>query len=195
MRKATIQRDTSETHISLTIDLDGQGKGEIQTGVGFFDHMLNLFARHGCFDLAVCCKGDVEVDAHHTVEDVGIALGAAMKEALGDKRGIRRYGECLLPMDEALLQVALDLSGRPYLGFCAQLPPGAMIGAFDAQLAEEFFRALVVQGGITLHIRQVSGVNLHHIVEGMFKAVARALRGAVEQDPRVTGVPSTKGVL
>jgi len=195
MRNATIERNTTETKIKLTIELDGTGVSEISTGVGFFDHMLTLFAKHGCFDLKVDCKGDVEVDAHHTVEDVGLAMGTALLEALGNKAGIRRYGSMLLPMDEALIETALDLSGRPLLVYDAQLPGGAMIGSFDAQLAEEFFRALATTSKMNLHIRQLAGVNLHHIVEGMFKAVARALRMAVESDGRVTGIPSTKGVL
>jgi len=195
MRNATIERNTFETKIKLSIELDGTGVSEISTGVGFFDHMLTLFAKHGCFDLKVDCKGDIEVDAHHTVEDVGLALGSALLEALGNKAGIRRYGHMLLPMDEALIQTALDLSGRPLLVYDAQLPGGAMIGTFDSQLAEEFFRALATTSKMNLHIRQLAGVNLHHIVEGMFKAVARALRMAVESDGRVTGIPSTKGML
>lgn len=194
MRKAVCKRKTNETDIALTLTLDAGEERKIDTGIAFFDHMLDLFAKHGFFDLELTCKGDVQVDGHHTVEDVGIALGTAFKEALGDKRGIRRYGSSLLPMDETLIQTALDISGRPFLVFDAELPP-AMIGGFDAQLAEEFFRAFAFQAGITLHITLVHGKNLHHIVEGMFKGVARALADAVQHDPRVKGIPSTKGVL
>ncbi len=195
MRNATIERNTNETKIKAQLELDGTGKRDIRTGVGFFDHMLDLFAKHGLFDLTLTCDGDIQVDAHHTVEDCGIVLGMAFQKALGDKRGIRRYGSMLLPMDEALIEVALDISGRPFFVFDANIPAGGMLGTFDVQLAEEFFRALCVSAGLTLHIRQLSGVNLHHIVEGMFKGVARALRQACESDQRTDDIPSTKGVL
>jgi len=193
-RTATIHRTTRETDIRLTLDLDGSGKAEIATGIGFFDHMLDLFARHGLFDLIVAARGDLHVDQHHTVEDVGICLGQALREALGDRSGIVRYGHALAPMDEALLLAAIDVSGRPY--FAGDLDVhGRTIGGFDAELAPEFFRALATNGLITLHLRQIAGENAHHIVEGAFKAVARALAAATRRDERVEGVPSTKGVL
>ena len=193
-RTAQIQRATGETRIDLSIDLDGSGRAELATGVGFFDHMLTLLARHGLIDLRVRAEGDLHVDAHHTVEDVGICLGKALAEALGDKAGVRRYGSATLPMDETLVTAAVDLSGRPLLVWNADVPLEAL-GAFSSQLAEEFWRAVSSGGALTLHVVCHHGRNTHHIVEGIFKACARALRQAVEPDPRGTGVPSTKGVL
>jgi len=195
MRSAEIKRKTSETDIELKLNLDGTGKGTIQTGVGFMDHMLTLFARHGRFDLDVVCRGDTMVDDHHSVEDIGIVLGAAIAQAVGDKRGIRRYGSMLLPMDEALVLCALDLSGRSCLRYTAQIP-SQKIGTFDTELVEEFFLGLSRSAGLTLHIRQMDGTNSHHIVEAMFKAFGRALCEAVSVDERLGGeIPSTKGVL
>ncbi|MDO9501266.1 imidazoleglycerol-phosphate dehydratase HisB [Falsiroseomonas sp.] len=194
-RQATIARATSETNIRLTLDLDGRGSAEIATGVGFFDHMLTALARHGLLDLTVAAKGDLHIDDHHTVEDVGIVLGQALRQALGDKRGIRRYGQCLLPMDEALAEAAIDISGRPFLAWSVpfQRPK---IGTFDTELVEEFFRAFAFNAGITLHVTLKAGSNAHHVAEACFKAVARALRMAVEMDPRTAGeIPSTKGSL
>ena len=195
MRKSDISRKTAETDIRLTLTLDGTGKSDIQTGVGFLDHMLTLFARHGAFDLSLSCQGDTNVDDHHSVEDIGIALGEAFREALGEKRGVRRYGDVTLPMDEALILAAVDLSGRG--GFYGDLHiPAQKVGTFDTELTEEFFIALSRNGGMTLHIRQLAGQNSHHIIEGAFKAVARALRTAVAVDPDFAGeIPSTKGVL
>ena len=195
MRKSDISRKTAETDIRLTLTLDGTGKSDIQTGVGFLDHMLTLFARHGAFDLSLSCKGDTNVDDHHSVEDIGIALGEAFREALGEKRGVRRYGDVTLPMDEALILAAVDLSGRG--GFYGDLHiPAQKVGTFDTELTEEFFIALSRNGGMTLHVRQLAGQNSHHIIEGAFKAVARALRTAVSVDPDFAGdIPSTKGVL
>ncbi|MGI6264258.1 MAG: imidazoleglycerol-phosphate dehydratase HisB [Acutalibacteraceae bacterium] len=195
MRRSTIERQTAETAISLTLDLDGTGAGAIDTGCGFLDHMLTLFARHARFDLTVTCKGDTRVDDHHTVEDVGICLGQAFAEAVGDKAGINRYGDTLLPMDEALILSAVDLSGRAYLGY-AVTPPTEKVGTFDTELAEEFWLGFVRQAAITLHVRQLAGANSHHILEGCFKSVARSLRQAVTVDPALAGqIPSTKGVL
>jgi len=195
MRTAQIQRKTTETDIALSLNLDGSGKGEISTGVGFLDHMLSLFAKHGRFDLALTCKGDTAVDDHHSVEDAGIALGEALKEALGDKRGIARYGNLLLPMDEALVLCALDLSGRACLRYSANIPAGK-IGSFDTELIQEFFLALSRVAGITLHIKQMDGENSHHIAEAMFKAFGRALKQAVTINAAYAGeIPSTKGVL
>lgn len=194
MRTAQIQRKTQETDIDLTVDLDGKGLGDIDSGIGFFDHMLNLFAAHGMFDIVIGCKGDTEVDGHHTVEDIGIALGDAFREALGDKSGITRYGTFYLPMDEALAFVSLDISGRPYLVYDAgDMMP--MIGGYATELTEEFLRAFAVHAGMTLHVRIIYGKNSHHKVEGIFKALGHALRQAVAIDPKVTGIPSTKGVL
>ena len=195
MRKSDISRKTAETDIRLTLSLDGTGKSDIQTGVGFLDHMLTLFARHGAFDLSLSCQGDTNVDDHHSVEDIGIALGEAFREALGEKRGVRRYGDVTLPMDEALILAAVDLSGRG--GFYGDLHiPAQKVGTFDTELTEEFFIALSRNGGMTLHVRQLEGQNSHHIIEGAFKAVARALRTAVSVDPDFAGeIPSTKGVL
>ena len=195
MRKARIERTTSETKIAVEIDLDGEGRYDCDTGVGFFDHMLEQLARHSLIDMKIRAEGDLHIDDHHTVEDTGIALGQALVTALGEKRGIRRYGSCLLPMDDALVRAALDLSARPYLVMNADLPT-AKIGTFDTELVREFFQALATHGGITLHIDALHGINSHHIVEATFKAVARALREAVEPDPRKTdAIPSTKGVL
>ena len=195
MRTATCNRKTAETDITLTLDLDGTGKSEIDSGVGFLNHMLTLFARHARMDMILRCAGDTDVDDHHSVEDIGIALGEALKAALGEKRGIKRYGSMLLPMDEALVMVALDLSGRGCLRYKASIPT-QKIGSFDTELVREFFQALATHGGITLHIDMVHGVNSHHIAEAAFKAVARALRQAVETDPRkADAIPSTKGAL
>ena len=194
-RTGEVDRTTKETAIRVRVDLDGTGVAKVATGVGFFDHMLEQLGRHSLIDLAVDAEGDLHVDSHHTVEDVGIALGTALTQALGDKRGIRRYGWAAVPMEEALVLVALDLSGRPFLAFDAPVP-AERIGTYDPDLTEEFFMALTRSGGITLHVRLLSGRNSHHIVEGVFKAVARALRIAVEVDPRGGDeVPSTKGVL
>ena len=194
MRQATIDRKTAETDIHLFLDLDGSGKSRVDTGCGFLNHMLTLFASHGRFDLEVSCVGDTDVDDHHTVEDVGIALGDAFRQALGDKRGIHRYGDTILPMDEALILTAVDFSGRCFLGYQMQLPT-QKVGTFDTELAREFFIAFAANAGITLHVRLVCGENSHHILEAAFKAVARALMAAVRLDDRVTGVPSTKGAL
>ena len=195
MRSATITRKTAETQISVEVNLDGTGAYDTQTGVGFFDHMLDQLARHSLIDMTIRCDGDTHIDDHHSVEDVGIALGQALSQALGDKRGIRRYGACLLPMDDALVRAALDLSGRPYLVWNVDMPT-QKIGSFDTELVREFFQALSTHGGITLHVDTLHGINSHHIGEAAFKAVARALRMAVEPDPRAAGaVPSTKGTL
>ena len=195
MRTASISRKTAETDIAVEINLDGTGTYDNQTGVGFFDHMLDQLARHALIDITTRCSGDLHIDDHHTVEDVGIALGQALAQALGDKRGIRRYGECSLPMDDAQLRCALDLSGRPFLLWNVTLPT-QKIGTFDTELVREFFQAFATHGGITLHLDQVHGFNSHHIAEASFKAVARALRMAVETDPRkADAIPSTKGTL
>ena len=195
MRKAETERKTKETEIVLSIDIDGKGRSEIETGIGFFDHMLTLFAMHGGFDLKIKCKGDLEVDGHHTVEDVGIALGEAFNKALGDKKGITRYGDKTVPMDEALNLAAVDISGRGYLNFDAFIPT-EKIGEFDSELVEEFFTAFTRSAKITLHIVQMAGENSHHIAEGIFKAVARALREAVKVQPEFKEIlPSTKGVI
>ncbi len=194
MRTATIDRKTGETSIHVEVTLDGEGRSDISTGVGFFDHMLTHLAKHGLFDLVVKCDGDLEIDAHHSVEDVGIALGQAFLKAIGEPVGIRRFGHAVLPMDEALAEASVDFSGRPYLVFRANIPK-VKLGDFDAELAQEFFRALAMNSRITLHLELRYGDNVHHCVEIMFKAVARALRAALEADARVKGVPSTKGVL
>ncbi|RKF14866.1 imidazoleglycerol-phosphate dehydratase HisB [Roseovarius spongiae] len=195
MRQATITRKTNETDISVKLSLDGSGAYDNQTGVGFFDHMLDQLARHALIDMTVRCEGDLHIDDHHTVEDVGIALGQALAEAVGDKRGIKRYGACLLPMDDALVRAALDLSGRPYLVWNVALPT-QQIGSFDCELVREFFQAFSTHSGMTLHVDALHGFNSHHIAEAAFKAVARALRDAVETDPRRSdAVPSTKGAL
>lgn len=194
-RIATVSRDTNETQITVSVNLDGEGRLNCETGVPFLDHMLDQVARHGMVDLDIHAKGDLHIDDHHTVEDTGIALGQALAQALGDKRGIRRYGECHLPMDDAQVRAALDLSGRPFLVWNLQMPT-AKIGSFDTELVREFFQAFSTHGGITLHIDQLHGFNSHHIAEAAFKAVARALRLAVETDPRkADAVPSTKGTL
>ena len=195
MRTAKITRTTAETNISVEINLDGTGVYDNQTGVGFFDHMLDQLSRHALIDMTVRCEGDLHIDDHHTVEDVGIALGQALTQAVGDKRGITRYGACLLPMDDALVRAALDLSGRPFLVWNVELPT-AKIGSFDTELVREFFQAFSTHGGITLHVEQLHGLNSHHIAEAAFKAVARALRDALEADPRkANAIPSTKGML
>ena len=195
MRTATCNRTTAETDISLSLNLDGSGRSEIHSGVGFLDHMLTLFARHARMDLALTCAGDTNVDDHHSVEDIAIALGEALKDALGDKRGIVRYGSELLPMDEALVLCAIDLSGRSCLRYSANIP-SQKIGSFDTELVQEFFTALTRTAGITLHIKQLDGENSHHIVEAMFKALGRALKQAVAIDPAFADeIPSTKGVL
>ena len=193
MRTAQIIRKTAETDIMLTLNLDGSGKSQIQTGVGFLDHMLTLFAAHGKFDLTVNCQGDTDVDDHHSAEDIGICLGQAFSQALGEKRGINRYGSFLLPMDEALIQTAVDISGRSFLGYGLEIPT-EKIGTFDTELVEEFWLAFVRQCPMSLHIRQLAGKNSHHIVEGCFKSVARSLRFAVASDG-TNDIPSTKGVL
>ena len=195
MRQATITRTTAETDISVAVDLDGTGVYRMQTGVGFFDHMLDQLSRHALIDMTVTAKGDLHIDDHHTVEDTGIGIGQALARAMGDKRGIRRYGACLLAMDDALVQAALDLSGRPYLVWNVDFPT-QKIGTFDTELVREFFQALSTHGGITLHVTRQAGINSHHIAEAAFKAVARALRDALETDPRkADAVPSTKGTL
>ena len=195
MRKASVSRVTAETEISVEINLDGTGVYDNQTGVGFFDHMLDQLSRHSLIDMTIRAKGDYHIDDHHTVEDTGIALGQALAQALGDKKGIRRYGECHLPMDDAQVRCALDLSARPFLVWNVDIPT-QKIGSFDTELVREFFTALATHGGITLHIDQLHGFNSHHIVEAAFKAVARALRAAVETDPRkADAIPSTKGAL
>ena len=193
-RTAEISRETKETQIKLTVAVDGTGSIEAKTGIGFFDHMLTHIAKHGLFDLVVDAKGDLEIDAHHTVEDVGICLGKAFAQALGEMKGIARFGHAVVPMDEALAEVAVDFSGRPFLVFEAELPRGK-VGDFDSELTEEFFRAFAVNSRTTLHIVLRYGSNLHHCIEGIFKAFARALDRATQRDPRVTGVPSTKGML
>ena len=194
MRNAIVERNTNETEIDLSIVIDGSGKANVDTGIGFLNHMLTLFAKHSGCDISLSVRGDLEVDAHHTTEDIGIALGTAIREALGDKRGIQRYGDILLPMDEVLMMVALDFSGRPYFVWEVGLPQ-PKVGAWDSELAEDFFRALAINSGLTLHIRMLAGTNTHHIIEAAFKAFARALRIAMSIDPRETGIPSTKGIL
>jgi len=193
-RTAQLRRQTGETTIELALNLDGTGEAKVATGIGFFDHMLTLLARHSLIDLTVKATGDLNVDAHHTVEDVGICYGRALVQALGDKAGIRRYGSSTLPMDETMVLAALDLSGRPFLVWKAAVPLETL-GTFSSQLAEEFWRAVSSAGALTLHVVCQHGHNTHHIIEGIFKAAARALRQSVEHDPRVTGIPSTKGVL
>jgi imidazoleglycerol-phosphate dehydratase len=193
-RTAAIRRETAETKIELALDLDGTGQSELATGVGFFDHMLTHLARHGLFDLTVKCQGDLHVDAHHTVEDVGICFGKCLAQALGDKAGIRRFGSATVPMDETLVTAAVDLSGRPFLVWHADVP-NELLGTFRSALAEEFWRAASSAGAFNLHVVLHHGRNTHHMIEAVFKATAQALRAAVEPDPRGTGVPSTKGVL
>ncbi len=195
MRTAKITRKTAETEITVSVGLDGTGQHSMATGVGFFDHMLDQLARHALIDISLSAKGDLHIDDHHTVEDCGIALGQALAQALGDKRGIRRYGDCRLAMDDTQVACALDLSGRPYLVWNLAFPT-PKIGTFDIELVREFFQAFATHGGITLHVDLIHGINSHHIAEAAFKAVARALRAAVEPDPRAAGaIPSTKGVL
>jgi imidazoleglycerol-phosphate dehydratase len=195
MRRGKIERATAETQIKLMLELDGEGKYDVDTGCGFLDHMLELFTRHGGFDLAVRCQGDVHVDYHHTVEDVGIVLGRAFVQALGDKRGIRRYGDIILPMDETLMICAVDISGRDYLGYDVAIPT-EKVGDMDTELVKEFLLGFVRNAGITLHFRQLAGENSHHIIEGMFKAFGRAMGQAVSIDERFKNqVPSTKGVI
>ena len=194
-RTATLRRTTAETDIALTLDLDGSGRAEIATGIGFLDHMLTALARHALFDLTVVAKGDLHIDFHHTTEDVGIVLGQALARALGDKRGVRRFGQALVPMDEALAEAAVDLSGRPFLAWSAAFARDK-VGEMDTELFEEFFRALAMNALITLHVTARAGRNAHHVAEACFKAVARALRMAVEPDPRAgDAIPSTKGAL
>ena len=193
-RCAEIKRKTAETQISVKLNLDGEGKCDIATGIGFLDHMLTLLAKHSFMDLTVKAKGDLEVDSHHTVEDIGIVLGEALREALGDKAGIHRYGNCFIPMDETLAQACLDFSGRPFLVFGAEIPK-IKLGNYDTEMTEEFFRAVAMHCGLTLHIRVLYGSNVHHIIEAIFKAFARAVAEAAAVDPRVKGVMSSKGVL
>ncbi len=195
MRTGAVSRKTNETAIEVAVDLDGSGKADVVTGVGFFDHMHDQLARHSLIDMTIRAEGDRHIDDHHTVEDVGIALGHALRQALGDKRGLNRYADCLLPMDEALTRVALDVSGRPFLVFRVEFPT-QKIGAFDVELVREFFQALAVHAGLTLHIETLYGANSHHIAESCFKGVARALGAALAVDPRQAArVPSTKGAL
>ena len=195
MRTSCQKRKTAETDISLCLTLDGSGKSTINSGCGFLDHMLTLFASHGRFDLTLECKGDTYVDYHHSVEDIGITLGKAFAEALGDKRGIKRYGDCILNMDEAVIMTSVDFSGREYLGYFLDIPT-EKVGDFDTELVEEFFYGFVRNAGCALHIRQLSGKNSHHIIEGAFKSVARSLRAAVEKDEKFENeIPSTKGAL
>jgi imidazoleglycerol-phosphate dehydratase len=194
VRSSSIKRKTNETDISLTLNLDGSGVSDIQTGIGFFDHMLNSFARHGQFDLGLKVSGDLFVDCHHTIEDVGIVLGGAIKEALADKSGIRRYGSCLLPMDETLAMCAIDLSGRPYFVFQADFPT-ERCGYMDTEMVREFFYAVCMNADMNLHLKIEYGSNSHHMIEGLFKAFARALDEATAKDPRIQGVLSTKGTL
>jgi imidazoleglycerol-phosphate dehydratase len=195
MRTATVARDTNETSIKVTVDLDGTGKRSIATGVGFFDHMLDQLARHSLIDMTIETKGDLHIDDHHTVEDTGIALGQAIRDALGARAGITRYADAMLPMDETLSRAAIDVSGRPFLVFRTEFPRDK-IGTFDTELVREFFQAFAMNAGITLHVETFYGVNAHHIAESCFKAVARALKAAIAIDPRQQGmIPSTKGSL
>jgi imidazoleglycerol-phosphate dehydratase len=194
-RNAEISRKTRETSIRLKVDLDGNGRAQIKTGIGFFDHMLEALARHGLLDLEVDTTGDLQVDGHHTVEDTGIVLGQAIAEALGDRAGICRYADATVPLDEALVRCVIDVSGRPFLSYHVDIPKWQMLGDYDVFLTPEFFRALVLNAGLTVHLDLIRGENPHHIVEAAFKAFARALDQATRRDPRVTGVPSTKGVL
>ncbi len=193
-RTATLKRTTKETDIEISLDIDGAGEANVGSGIGFFDHMLILFAKHGLFSLTVKAQGDLVIDGHHTVEDIGIVLGQALAKAAGDKAGIRRYGHVYVPMDEALVLVVVDFSGRPFLAFDAELGQGR-IGEFDVELTEEFLRAVAVNAGLTLHVKVLAGKNRHHIVEAIFKALGRALSQSLERDPRVQGVPSSKGML
>jgi imidazoleglycerol-phosphate dehydratase len=194
-RIAEVTRATNETDLRVRVDLDGRGDASVKTGIGFFDHMLEALARHALIDLTVEARGDLHVDGHHTVEDTGIVLGQAIAKALGDRAGIRRYGHAFVPLDESLVRCVLDVSGRPYLWYAIEIPKWQMLGDYDVFLTPEFFRGLAINAGLTLHLDLVRGDNPHHIVEAAFKAFARALDGATALDPRVTGVPSTKGVL
>jgi imidazoleglycerol-phosphate dehydratase len=194
-RVGEVRRTTKETDLYVRVDLDGRGDARVATGIGFFDHMLDALARHGLIDLTVEGKGDLHVDGHHTVEDTGIAIGQAVAKALGGRAGIRRYADATVPLDEALVRAVVDVSGRPYLSYNAEIPKWQMLGDYDVFLTPEFFRALVLNAGLTAHIDLIRGDNPHHIVEAAFKAFARALDGATAIDPRVTGVPSTKGAL
>lgn len=194
-RSAEVTRKTKETQIRVRVDLDGTGRAEVRTGIGFFDHMLEALARHGLLDLEIECRGDLHIDGHHTVEDTGIVLGQAITQALGDRTGIRRYADATVPLDEALVRAVLDISGRPYLSYHIEIPKWQMLGDYDVFLTPEFFRALVLNAGLTVHLDLLRGESPHHIVEATFKAMARALGEAARRDPRVTGVPSTKGVL
>lgn len=193
-REYKIERKTNETDIKLSINIDGRGDYDVSTGIGFFDHMLSLFSKHGLFDLDIKAVGDLHIDGHHTVEDVGIALGKAIKNALGEKQAIKRYGSCILPMDEVLVLCAIDISGRPFLVFDAELPKGT-VGTFDTELVEEFFRAVAFNAEMNLHIKLMHGKNIHHIIEGIFKAFAKSLDQATLIDNRIEGIMSTKGVL
>ena len=196
MRSGNVIRETRETKIDLTIDLDGSGRADVESGIGFFNHMLSLFAAHGRFDLVLNCAGDIEVDGHHSVEDIGIALGQAVQKALGDKKGITRYGTFFLPMDETLVMVSLDISGRPFLVYDAGGAMAPMIGKYDTELTEEFLRAFAFNAGITLHVKVMYGTNSHHKVEAIFKALGRALHAAVKINPETADeIPSTKGML
>lgn len=194
-RTAEISRRTKETQIRVRVNLDGRGRAQVKSGIGFFDHMLEALARHGLLDLEVECTGDLQIDGHHTVEDVGIVLGQAIAQALGARAGIRRYADVTVPLDEALVRVVMDVSGRPYLSYQLEIPKWQMVGDYDVFLTPEFFRALVFNAGLTVHIDLIRGDNPHHIVEATFKAFARALDEATGVDPRVSGVPSTKGML
>jgi imidazoleglycerol-phosphate dehydratase len=194
-RVAEIRRTTKETDLLVRVGLDGRGEARVKTGIGFFDHMLEALARHGMLDLTVEAQGDLHVDGHHTVEDTGIALGTAIARALGDRAGIRRYGDALVPLDDALVRAVVDVSGRPYIHYDIEIPKWQMLGDYDVFLTPEFFRALVLNAGLTAHLDLVRGDNPHHIVEATFKAFARALDAATSLDPRVAGVPSTKGAL
>ena len=194
-RIGEIRRTTKETDLHVRVDLDGRGTASVRTGIGFFDHMLDALARHALLDLTVEAQGDLHVDGHHTVEDTGIALGMAIERALGDRAGIRRYADAMVPLDEALVRAVVDVSGRPYLSYAIDIPKWQLLGDYDVFLTPEFFRALVLNAGLTVHMDLIRGDNPHHIVEAQFKAVARALRDAVSMDGRTTGVPSTKGVL
>ncbi len=194
-RIGEVVRETNETRLRVRVDLDGSGRADVKTGIGFFDHMLDALARHALLDLSIEAGGDLHVDGHHTVEDTGIALGQALAQALGDRAGIRRYGHAYVPLDEALVRAVVDVSGRPYLSYQIEIPKWQMLGDYDVFLTPEFFRAVVLNAGLTVHLDLVCGDNPHHIVEAAFKAFARALDSATALDPRVTGVPSTKGTL
>ena len=194
-RAGEARRKTKETEVRVRVDLDGSGRADVKTGIGFFDYMLEALARHAPYDLEIAATGDLHVDAHHTVEDVGIVLGQALAQALGERRGTRRYGEATVPLDDALARVVVDVSGRPYVAFHAEPPTWQKLGDYDVALTPEFFRALATHGGLTLHLDLLRGQNAHHAVEAVFKAAARALGDATRLDPRVTGVPSTKGTL